>query len=136
MSDKSAKGIGKGQTKKKKILFIEDEPDQVMMIRLRLERNGFWVVTASDGLEGFEMALSEKPDLILLDVIMPGMDGLELCRKFREETATKKLPIITTTAAGIDDIEQECFLAGADDCVRKPYDSVDLIMKINRLLDR
>ena len=76
-----------------------------MMIRLRLERNGFAVITACDGEIGLEKAAKEKPDLILLDVIMPGMNGLEVCRKLRADPATKKVPVIMTTAAGIDDSE-------------------------------
>ncbi|HOW58433.1 MAG TPA: response regulator [Candidatus Omnitrophota bacterium] len=121
---------------KKKILFIEDEPDQILMIRLRLEKNDFMVVSAEDGLEGIKKAKEEKPDLILLDVIMPGMNGLEVCRKLRSDPLTKKIPVITTTAAGIDDLEHECLAAGADACVRKPYDSVDLISKVTSLLQQ
>jgi len=122
--------------KKKKILFIEDEPDQIMMISLRLKKNGYDVVSSMDGETGLQMAVKEKPDLALVDVLMPGMDGFEVCRRLRKDPATKHIPIISTTAAGMDDVERQCIAAGADDCVRKPYDSADLLMKINRLLEK
>ncbi|MFA5167501.1 MAG: response regulator [Candidatus Omnitrophota bacterium] len=122
--------------KGKKILFIEDEPDQVMMISLRLEKNGYEVISSMDGEEGFKMAIREKPSLILVDVVMPGIDGFEVCRRLRKDPATKHIPIISTTAAGMDDVERQCITAGADDCVRKPYDSADLLRKIHRLLEK
>ena len=120
--------------KKKKILFIEDEPDQVLMVRLRLEKSGYYVITAMDGVAGLKKALQEKPDLILLDVIMPGIDGLEVCRRLRAESTMEKVPVIVTTAAGSDDIEHACATAGADDCIRKPYEASGLIDKVRRLI--
>jgi len=122
--------------KKKKILFIEDEPDQIVMISLRLQNNGFEVISSMDGEEGLKMAGKEKPDLILVDVIMPGINGFEVCRRLRKDPVTKHIPIISTTAAGMDDVEQQCIAAGADDCVRKPYESADLLIKIRRLLEK
>ncbi len=122
--------------KKKRILFIEDEPDQIVMISLRLEKNGYEVISAMDGEKGLQLAVKEKPDLALVDVIMPGIDGFEVCRRLRKDPATKHIPIISTTAAGMDDVEHRCITAGADDCVRKPYDSADLLMKIHRLLEK
>ncbi len=120
--------------RKKRILFIEDEPDQIMMVSLRLRKNGFEVISARTGEEGIAKAVKEKPDLILLDVIMPGMDGFEVCRRLRHHQVTKKIPVIATTAAGVDDLEHECVAAGADDCLRKPYDSADLLQKVRRFL--
>jgi CheY-like chemotaxis protein len=120
---------------KKKILFVDDEPDQIMMISLRLQKNGYAVASAMDGEEGLKKAVEEKPALILLDMLMPGIDGFEVCRRLRKDPATRHIPIIATTAAGVDDIEFRCRTAGADDCVRKPYDSSDLLIKIRRLLE-
>jgi len=122
--------------RKKRILFIEDEPDQILMIALRLKKNGYEVISSMDGEEGLKMAAKEKPDLILVDVVMPGIDGLEVCRRLRKDPATKRIPIISTTAAGMDDVECQCVAAGADECVRKPYDSPDLLAKIKRLLEK
>ena len=106
------------------------------MISLRLEKNGYEVISSLDGEEGVEMAIKEKPDLVLADVIMPGIDGFEVCRRLRKNPLTTHIPIISTTAAGMDDVEHQCITAGADDCVRKPYDSADLLMKIKRLLEK
>jgi CheY-like chemotaxis protein len=122
--------------RKKRILFVEDEPDQVMMISLRLAKNGYEVISSTDGEEGLKKAVAEQPDLILLDVIMPGIDGLEVCRRLKKDPATRHIPVISTTAAGVDDIEHQCFAAGADDCVRKPYDSSELLAKIQRFLEK
>lgn len=122
--------------RKKKILFVEDEPDQVTMITLRLEKNGYEVISCSDGETGLKKAAEEKPDLILLDVILPGMDGLEICRLLRANPVTKTIPIVSTTAAGADDVEKSCLAAGANACVRKPYDSADLLAKIRRLIGK
>jgi len=121
---------------KKKILFIEDEPDQIMMISLRLKKSGYDVISAMDGEEGLRKASAEKPDLILADIIMPGIDGFEVCRRLRADPATSHIPIISTTAAGADDIDSQCRQAGADECVRKPYDSLDLLAKIQLLLEK
>ncbi len=122
--------------KKFKILFIEDEPDQITMISMRLQKNGYEVIASSDGESGLKKAAEERPDLILLDVLMPGIDGLEVCRRLRAEPVTRGIPVITTTAAGVDNIEHLCRVAGADDCLRKPYASADLLMKIERLLKK
>jgi CheY-like chemotaxis protein len=122
--------------KKKKVLFVEDEPDQITMITLRLEKSGYEVVSCSDGETGLKKAVEEKPDLILLDVILPGMDGLEICRLLRANPVTRAIPVISTTAAGADDVERSCLAAGANACVRKPYDSVDLLAKIKRLIGK
>lgn len=120
----------------KKILFIEDEPDQITIVRMRLETSGFEFVSADNGKEGLKKAVSEKPDLILLDIIMPGMSGLEVCAKLRKNPKTASIPVIATTAAGIDDLERQCFAAGVDDCVRKPYEAEDLLKKIRHLIEK
>lgn len=119
---------------KKKILFIEDEPDQRLILSLRLKKKGFAVSAAENGRQGLEKAEKERPDLILLDVIMPDMDGMEVARRLRQNPVTQKIPIIAATAAGVDDVEHQCSVAGVDDCIRKPYDSADLMDKINALL--
>ena len=118
---------------KKKILFIEDEPDQIMLIKNRLEASGFEFASAQNGEEGLKKAKEEKPDLVLLDIIMPKMDGYEVCRELRKDPASKNTPVIAITASGERDIEKKCLSAGANAVIIKPYDSINLVNKIKEL---
>ncbi|MDD5218610.1 MAG: response regulator [Candidatus Omnitrophica bacterium] len=118
----------------RKVLFIEDEPDQVAVVQARLKKNGYEVITALDGEEGLIKARQEKPDLILLDVIMPKMDGREVCRRLKSNPATQASPVIAITAAGNSGIEHECIAAGASECVRKPYESAELLARMEEIL--
>ncbi len=120
---------------RKKILIIEDEPDQILMLRIRLEGNDFEVVSAPDGDEGLKTVQKENPDLIILDLIMPKMDGLDVCRNLKGNTKTSKTPIIVMTASGEDSLEEKSRSSGSDCFMRKPYDSKDLVEKIKELLD-
>ncbi|MDD5432513.1 MAG: response regulator [Candidatus Omnitrophica bacterium] len=120
----------------KKILLIEDEMDQITMVSVRLKANGFKVVFAMDGEEGLKKAAEEKPDLILLDLIIPKIDGFEVSKRLKSEDSTKNIPIIAITAAGIKDIEQKCRVAGMDDFIAKPYDSMELVSKIKSFLEK
>lgn len=113
-----------------KILLIEDEPDQVFMLQTRLEASGFEVASAQDGEEGLQKIRSEKPDVILLDIVMPKKDGLEVCLAVKGDAELKSIPIIMLTAAGLKDLEKKCLDAGADCCIRKPYESSELISSI------
>ncbi|MBU9888747.1 MAG: response regulator [Candidatus Omnitrophica bacterium] len=121
---------------KKKILFIEDEPDQRLILSMRLKKGGFAILEAEDGPQGLDLAARENPDLILLDIILPGIDGFEVARRLKKHPSTRRIPIVVATAAGVDDVEHKCFAAGADDCVRKPYDASELLEKIWRLLGK
>ena len=96
-----------------KILFIEDEPDQIMMISLRLAKNGYEVVSAKDGEEGLRKVLTEKPDLILLDIRMTGIDGLEVCRRLKKDSNTSDIPIIFISGASDSEERVEGLSAGA-----------------------
>jgi lipopolysaccharide/colanic/teichoic acid biosynthesis glycosyltransferase/CheY-like chemotaxis protein len=119
-----------------KILVIEDNAAVVDLVVYELEEVGHQVKTAHDGLEGIALASEWLPDLILLDVMMPGMDGYEVCRRLRDMQATSVVPIIMLTAkANIDDKEQG-FLAGADDYIVKPFISAELMMRISAHLRR
>ncbi|MGD0336034.1 MAG: response regulator [Candidatus Omnitrophota bacterium] len=121
--------------KKKKILFIEDESDQVMLVKTRLESNGFDCISAIDGEEGLKKADSELPDLVLLDLLMPKIDGYEVCKRMKANPKTKDIPIIVITAAGgAIEVEAKCRACGADDIIFKPYESKELIEKIMILI--
>lgn len=118
---------------RKKILIIEDEPFIILMVRMRLEANRFDVVTAADGMEGLQKAVSEKPDLILLDVLMPKLDGFHFVKEIRKRTDdTRLIPIIVLSAREsmrelFDPKEISGFFS-------KPFDSIDLLEKINSVL--
>lgn len=119
---------------KKRILIIEDETDLALMIQTRLEVTGYEAEIVTDGEQGLAKVRSDHPDLILLDIIMPKVDGLEVCRQLKADSATKAIPIIIITASGRKDAEEQCLSAGAAFCVRKPFDSQKLIEKIQSLL--
>ena len=106
-----------------KVLIIEDDPDTVRLVELYLARDGHKVLAATDGLEGLRLAREAKPDLIVLDLMLPGMDGMEICRTLREESM---VPIVMLTAR----VEEKDRLVGldlgADDYVSKPFSPKEL----------
>jgi two-component system phosphate regulon response regulator PhoB len=118
----------------KKILIVEDEEDLVTMAKMRLERNGYEVVFAFDGEEGLKKVYQERPDLILLDLIMPKMDGFTACRRLKKDPDTKNIPILVITAAGIKDIEQQCKDNHAEGFIKKPYEPQEFLAKIKSFL--
>jgi len=118
----------------KKILIIDDNPDVVKVVGIRLKMNGYEVITAGDGVEGFEKGKQENPDLILLDVNMPNMDGFETLTKLKEDTQTASIPIIMLTAQQqIDDLNKASNL-GAVDYIVKPFNNRTLLEKIYKVL--
>ncbi len=114
----------------KKILYVEDEKDEILMIKTRLEDEGYAVVSAADGEEGLRKVQEEKPDLVLLDLIMPKMNGYEFCCHLKDDPATNDIPIIIITASGAKDLERQCFKRGVKEIIHKPYDSSYLLEKI------
>lgn len=120
--------------KRKKILLVDDSNTTLMMEKMILNKGPFDLVTASDGEEAIKTALAEKPDLILLDIVMPTMDGFEACRRLREAETTSKTPIIIVTTRGeMRNIEQGYSL-GCNDYVTKPINGLELMTKIKSLL--
>ncbi len=116
----------------KKILVVDDEADVAKLLKIRLEGHQFEVVLASDGNEGLDKAEAEKPDLILLDVMMPTMDGYTFVREMKSNPNTKDIPIIVLTAKpGMKDLFE---MEGARDYITKPYEIDDLLSKINKHL--
>ena len=121
---------------KKRILLIDDEYFLLEILKDRLEFHGYEVLTAADGKEGVEKALSEKPDLIFMDIMMPEMDGLEAIRILRSKSEMKSLPIVCLSALGRPaDIKsaKEC---GADDYIVKPFQAPELLEKIEKFLGK
>jgi DNA-binding response OmpR family regulator len=116
------------------ILIVDDEEDVVRPIAFRLNIQGFEVLLEPDGELGFETAVSEHPDLILLDVMMPGLDGFSLCEILKTRDDTNDIPIIMVTAkTTVGDVEK-AFASHADDFVAKPFEWTELLGKINRCL--
>ncbi len=112
-----------------KILIIEDETDISESVKKRLEYEGYQVVTAYDGLDGLDKAKKIKPDLVLLDLFMPVMDGYEVCKKLKEVDGLKDIPIIVFSA--VHEYLKEVKGAGAIDFVAKPFNLAELVDKIN-----
>ncbi len=117
-----------------KILVVEDEPNMVAGLRDNFEFEGYEVITARDGVEGLERALAESPDLVVLDVMMPRMSGLEVCRQLRAKRAS--IPIIMLTARGQEVDKVVGLEIGADDYVTKPFSIRELLARVRAILRR
>jgi CheY-like chemotaxis protein len=116
-----------------KILYVEDNDDNVYMLKNRLTRAGYTVVVATDGTQGIAMAASEQPDLILMDVTLPDIDGEEATRRIKADPATKHIPVIALTAHAMTGDKERTLAAGCDDFDTKPVDLPRLIGKITAL---
>jgi two-component system alkaline phosphatase synthesis response regulator PhoP len=121
---------------KQKILLVDDEPDILEMIGFNLEREGFEVFTAPNGRKALELARTNLPDLVLLDVMMPEMDGMETCRELRDDARLKNTIIAFLTARNEDYSQIAGFDAGADDYISKPIKPRVLISRVKALLRR
>ena len=124
------------EKKNTKILLVDDEPDIVEIIRFNLEQNGYQISTASDGLEAIKVAEKEIPHLIIMDVMMPNLDGIEACERLRQDDRFSDTIIMFLTARGEDYSYVAAFDAGADDYVTKPIKPKVLVSKVKGLLRR
>jgi two-component system alkaline phosphatase synthesis response regulator PhoP len=119
-----------------KIVLIEDEEDIVDLVALQAEISGYDLVSVSDGLNGFEVILREKPDIIVLDIMLPGQNGLDVCRKIKAHPLVKNTPIIMLSARSEETDVIVGLELGADDYVTKPFSPKVLLSRINALLRR
>jgi two-component system cell cycle response regulator len=117
-----------------RILVVDDQAANVRLLEARLQAEYFDVCTAADGYEAIEAARSEQPDLILLDVMMPGMDGYETCERLKADTATRHIPVVMVTALDQREDRIRGLEAGADDFLTKPIDDVALFARVRSLL--
>ena len=118
------------------VLVADDDEDILSLLGLRLERAGYEVITARDGIEALEAVEERVPDIAVIDVMMPRMDGHELVRRLRARPETATVPIIVLTAAVQTRIAEESADAGADAQVRKPFSPRDLVAQLDALLGR
>ncbi len=119
-----------------RVLVIEDEKNIAELVRYNLEREGFQVVVAQNGEEGLRLVEQHHPDLVLLDLLLPRLDGLEVCRRLRQNDATRLLPIIILTAKASEADKVSGLELGADDYVTKPFSPRELIARIRVALRR
>jgi two-component system KDP operon response regulator KdpE len=114
-----------------RILIVDDEPAIRKLLRANLEKNGFEAMSADDGAEALKLVEREAPDLVVLDIIMPRMDGFETCRRLREWST---IPIIMLSAKDEEQDKVKCLEIGADDYITKPFGSGELVARINAVL--
>ena len=119
-----------------KILYVEDNEDNIFMLKNRLTRAGFTMVIATDGAQGVAMASSERPDMILMDLSLPVLDGWEATRRIKAATDTKHIPVIALTANAMAGDREKALAAGCDDYDTKPVELPRLLGKIKQLAER
>jgi len=119
---------------KKKILVIEDDPSSLRLIEYTLEQEGYLVLMAPNGLEGLRKALKENPDLVVLDVMLPGIDGFEICHRLRVEPQTAQLPILMLSAKSQEVDKATGLKEGADYYLTKPVVPSEVINRVGTLL--
>ena len=118
----------------KKILLVDDSATVLMMERMILAAERFEIVTAANGLEGQQKAKSEQPDLILMDIVMPQVNGIQACKALRDDPTTRHIPIILVTTRGEADSMEQGYESGCNDYVTKPVNSAELLSKVRNLL--
>jgi DNA-binding response OmpR family regulator len=119
---------------KKKILIVDDEPQINRMLNIRMKANGFDTLSAFDGEQALDLARVSRPDLIILDVMMPKMDGFEVCRRLKADATMKTIPVIMLSVKVDEGARDWAAVSGADDYLSKPFEAEELLEKIKKLL--
>jgi diguanylate cyclase (GGDEF)-like protein len=119
-----------------RVLIADDDPGVATAVQVNLELEGYEVFIATNGRDTLEQALKLRPDLVLLDVLMPDLDGFEVCRKLRGDPRLLNCPVILVTAKGLTDDKVRGFAAGADDYIVKPFDPAEMIARVRAVLRR
>jgi phosphate regulon transcriptional regulator PhoB len=119
-----------------RVLVVEDEPDISGLLAFHLEREGYQVVRSRNGVDALQQVWARRPDLVLLDLMLPGMDGLEVCRRLRQDPATAALPVVMLTAKG-EELDRVLGLElGADDYITKPFSPKEVVARVRAVLRR
>jgi CheY-like chemotaxis protein len=121
---------------KKHILIVEDDNKNIILLRDILDISGYVTIEAGDGKSAVELAKKEMPDLILMDIQLPVMDGLEATKRIKADPATQKIPIFALTAFAMSGDREKVIQAGCDDYISKPYDIKELLEKVKNILMR
>lgn len=117
-----------------KILLVDDSLTVLALEQLVLRSENFELLTAHSGREAIEMSMRLRPDLILLDIVMPGMDGIECCRRLKANPLTQHIPIIMVTTKGNPTVVEAALKAGCSEFTTKPIDKIDLVRKVRRVM--
>ena len=120
--------------KQPRVLVIEDEPDIMELVRETLRQDQYTVLEALDGELGLQMALNQKPDLVLLDIMLPKLNGYEICRRLKSSAQTENIPVVMLTAFGQKGEIEEGFKVKADDYIVKPFEPQKLRQRLRRFL--
>ncbi len=119
---------------KQKILIVEDNPDLISILQVQLENKGYDTVQAVNGKKAVDMATAQLPDLIVMDIMMPQMNGLEATRLIRQNPKTRSIPILAATAKITIADKEECLQSGCNDHIDKPFTTKELVSRIEKLL--
>lgn len=119
----------------KKILIIDDQPFMIKLIQYNLKKRGYETIPETDGLKALSKIEEIAPDMVILDIRMPKITGIELCKKFREKDIMKQIPIIILTGQLHEDTEKDALESGATDFMTKPFSPVELALKVDKYLD-
>ena len=121
---------------KENILIVEDNPETVKLVKFILEKNDYSTISAKDGEEGLRMARERKPDLIVLDLMLPGMDGYRVCETLKADPNTKKIPVIVLTALDTGPDFEKALEKKADWYITKPFEAQHLLKRVNYLIEK
>jgi two-component system phosphate regulon response regulator PhoB len=121
---------------REKIIIIEDEADILEVIQYNLSREGFKIITSRNGEDGLAKVRKESPDLVLLDLMLPGIDGIEICRQLKQDPVTRAIPVVMVTAKGEESDIVLGLGMGADDYITKPFSPKELVARVHAVLRR
>jgi len=119
---------------KKKILVVDDNPDLIFILQVQLKNKGYDTVQATNGMQAVDIATAQLPDLIVMDIMMPQMNGLQAARLIRQNPKTRSIPILAATAKITIADKEECFQSGCNDHMDKPFTTKELVSRIEKLM--